>query len=160
MNFTKTPPTEPGNYWWRQHSQCKPECRMVFDGHVDMLLTMHPWGRSEVSDSIGEWGDRIEFPGEKVPDDVAKAVASIRYNMRKMIGLNHSDAEKLCDYIDPPNELPLPRRFRGKWRGVSCVGAVSDDGKILTQMADGGCSYAGRNIGEIESLEWIDGEQP
>lgn len=127
--YTKTPPTEPGDYWFKQAIDGKVFAMNIFTFRGQLRCS---WGtnpqmsiESLVLDGCVEVGPRIEPPRE-VPQDVTKAISFIRVSLSDRLWRKEDDDAMriILDYIDslsPSPELPLPEWKRGAWNGVPCT---------------------------------------
>jgi len=86
MNWTKTPPTEPGLYYWRWKEGCVPEYHVRNMGFIDRLDTIlgdiHE-GKS-LEELGGEWGGRVPAPGTTFTEkEIFNWLSSIEQRYKK-----------------------------------------------------------------------------
>ena len=63
MNWTKTPPTEPGPHYWREHSKAEWKALELFINDIGYLTTNLDDSFQPVEEIGGEWGGRVPAPG-------------------------------------------------------------------------------------------------
>ena len=116
MNWTKTPPTEPGFYYWK-----------IFLDHNDynVLDVFKEDGRLFVADADGDisvrelggfWGGHVPAPG------TTWNVEQIAYYIENLQGKSHASAAQLlfnaaADITDPQSGIAATTARRGKEQG-------------------------------------------
>ena len=67
MNWTKTPPTEPGWYWHRENDHSDGNVIYIGGSPNGEKLLAYGWGTEyderDISQLGGEWGGRVPAPG-------------------------------------------------------------------------------------------------
>jgi len=63
MNWTKTPPTEPGKYYWREKPTMDWEAKTVFEDLTAYSNDLYDDKIVHVITLAGEWGGRVPAPG-------------------------------------------------------------------------------------------------
>lgn len=175
MKFTKTVPTNSGVY----------EGQLACDGSPRVLIWQPVGSRLlAVAECNGVlyvsgfdktdnylWGEQLKRwpriePPQPVPGDVMEIVdrwcRHLNDYSRQVVSVDPNNLKLLCDYIKslaPPEVPPLPRRFRGTFKGTPVVGIQWDehhqdvcDGKQQPWRA-----YDVKD--SLEITEWIDKEQ-
>lgn len=161
MNFTKTVPTK---------GTPSDDCILAVCHRPGDWISTDGWFVSKRPENGWAASRSIDMhipiePPQPVPEDVMEAVNWLRKIaiQKGLLGAwsetTKAAVQKLCDYIDPPKVLPLPRRFRGTYDEEPCVGVEFENGSRRWHCKSGN-HFSELPQEDLRITEWIDGEQP
>ena len=107
MNWTKTPPTEPGWYYYNEMEECIPI--EVWKDMSGRLSVGNGDNIKRVKDCLGEWGGRVPEPGTtwnvdnalKAVDDEPEYPGKMPREMEEILraAIQHSDVDLLVETL-------------------------------------------------------------
>ena len=101
MNWTKTPPTEPGKYYWREKPTMDWDTKTVFEDLTVYSDDLYDDRIVHVITLGGEWGGRVPAPGTTWT--VEETAAYLEEHLDLQINIRNKNLEEAIRFIK--NEL-------------------------------------------------------